>query len=135
MSEKKQLLVADDDDEFRDLLYMYLKSKGYKVLTASDGGEALKIASSEPIDLLLLDLMMPVKDGFQVASELTAKMGSKAPKILIITGRSLLEEDVAILLSGAAGSMHKPIKLDELRQLVEKILGEDPRSSPFDAIQ
>ena len=90
---------------------------------------------AEKPDLLLLDLMMPVKDGFEVASELTAKLGTDAPKIIVITGRNLLEEEVALLLAGVAGSMHKPIKLDELAALVSKVLAEDPGSSPFDAIQ
>lgn len=135
MSEKKKLLVADDDDQFRELLYLFLRKKGYAVRTAADGGEALEMAYADKPDLLLLDLMMPVKDGFQVASELTAKLGTDAPKILVITGRNLLEEDVALLLAGVAGSMHKPIKLDDLEVLVAKTLAESPGESPFDAIQ
>lgn len=133
MSKKQRLLVADDDDDFRELLYLYLKSKGYDVITARDGGEALEKALSEPLDMILLDLMMPVMDGFQVASEVTAKMGDKAPKILVVTGRNLIEEDVAILLGGAVGIMRKPIKMDELEKNVLFIL--DGADSPISLIQ
>jgi len=135
VNDKKQLLIADDDEDFRDLLYMFLCKQGYKVLTASDGQEALDTALSKKLDLLLLDLMMPKLDGFQVASELTAKMGTNAPKILIITGRNLVEEDVALLLAGAAGAMHKPIKLDVLAKTVADILAAKPGESPFSDIQ
>ena len=135
MGDKKRILVADDDEDFRMLLYMYLKRKGYEVLTAEDGGQALDIALKEPLDLLLLDLMMPVKDGFQVASELTARMGVSAPRILVITGRNLLEEDVALLLAGVAGAMHKPIKMEELSKEVERLLAMRPEESPLAGLQ
>lgn len=135
MAEKKTLLVADDDEDFRELLYLFLRKQGYKVSQAKDGQEALDKALASPPDLLLLDLMMPKLDGFQVASELTAKMGTNAPKILIITGRNLVEEDVALLLAGAAGALHKPIKLDVLAKTIEDILAMEPGESPFSALQ
>jgi len=135
MSDKKLILVADDDDDFRELIALCLRQKNtYEILEACDGREALETAVDQSPDLILLDLMMPVMDGFQVASELTAKLGIAAPKILIITGRNLVEEDVAILLSGATGIMRKPLQTDALLLNVEAVLNGN-LGSDWDAIQ
>jgi CheY-like chemotaxis protein len=133
---KTRILVADDEDDFRELMFLYLNRKPeYELSEASDGGEALEKAVNDSPDLILLDLMMPVMDGFQVASELTAKLGTAAPKILIITGRNLVEEDAAILLSGATGIMRKPVKMDQLLKNVERALNGDPLDADWSAIQ
>jgi len=135
VGDKKRILVADDEDDFRELICLFLKSKKYEVLEACDGGEALSKALSERPDVLILDLMMPVMDGFQVASELTAKMGAEAPKILVVTGRNLVEEDVAILLGGALGIMRKPVKMEDLAANVARILEFKPGDSPLSLIE
>lgn len=134
-ADKKQILIADDDDDFRELLSMYLKSKGYDILNASDGIEALETAQSNPVDLILLDVNMPRMDGFQVAERLNLDMGADAPKIMIVTGRSLVEEDVAALLSGAVGALHKPFRMDELLKRVAKALAQTDEDSDWAKIQ
>lgn len=136
MSEKKKILVADDDDDFRELMYFCLKRDDrFELLEARDGGQALAKAISESPDLILLDLMMPVMDGFEVASELTAKLGEGAPKILIITGRNLVEEDAAILLSGATGIMRKPVETEVLIKNVDAVLSGGTLDADWSAIQ
>lgn len=133
---RKKILVADDEDDFRELMFLYLKrQEHYELFEARDGGEALKTAMERSPDLILLDLMMPVLDGFQVASELTSRLGTAAPKILIVTGRNLVEEDAAILLSGATGIMRKPVKMEQLLKNVERALDGDPLDADWSAIQ
>lgn len=135
MSGRPKILVADDEDDFRELLCLYLKSKKYDILQAADGAQALEISLAQKPDVLLLDLTMPVLDGFQVASELSAKMGAQAPKILVVTGRNLVEEDVAVLLGGALGIMRKPVKMDDLAANVASILRYRPGDSPLSLIK
>ncbi len=133
---RKKILLADDEDDFRELMTLYLRRVDrYELFEARDGGEALEKAIAESPDLILLDLMMPVLDGFQVASELTARLGVSAPKILIVTGRNLVEEDAAILLSGAIGIMRKPVKMEQLLKNVERALAGDPLDADWSAIQ
>ena len=133
---RKKILLADDEDDFRELMTLYLmRVDRYELFEARDGGEALEKAIAESPDLILLDLMMPVLDGFQVASELTARLGVSAPKILIVTGRNLVEEDAAILLSGATGIMRKPVKMEQLLKNVERALAGDPLDADWSAIQ
>ncbi|OIO11605.1 MAG: hypothetical protein AUJ52_01905 [Elusimicrobia bacterium CG1_02_63_36] len=133
---RKKILLADDEDDFRELMTLYLmRVDRYELFEARDGGEALEKAIAESPDLILLDLMMPVLDGFQVASELTARLGVSAPKILIVTGRNLVEEDAAILLSGAIGIMRKPVKMEQLLKNVERALAGDPLDADWSAIQ
>jgi len=133
---RKKIPLADDEDDFRELMTLYLmRVDRYELFEARDGGEALEKAIAESPDLILLDLMMPVLDGFQVASELTARLGVSAPKILIVTGRNLVEEDAAILLSGAIGIMRKPVKMEQLLKNVERALAGDPLDADWSAIQ
>jgi len=123
MSDKKKLLVVDDEDDFRELVVMCFQRTGlYEISEARDGAEALDQVARQKPDLMLLDLTMPVKDGFEVASELTTKMGTDAPKILIVTGRNILEEDVAILLAGAVGIVRKPVQMDKLIENAAKAI-------------
>lgn len=130
-----RVLIADDDEDFRALLSIFLRKKGFGILEAFDGIEALRVAEIEKPDLILLDVNMPRMDGFQTASELNLRMGAEAPKIIIITGRSLVEEDVAALLSGAAGALHKPFGMEELNKQILKVLRAAPEDSPWKKIQ
>lgn len=136
MGDKKKILIADDDDDFRDLLLLSLRlKKAYELIEARDGGQALEKALAQSPDLILLDLMMPVMDGFEVASALTDKLGTAAPKIIIVTGRNLVEEDAAILLSGATGIMRKPISPAVLVENVERALRGETLDADWTAIQ
>ena len=80
MGDKKRILVADDDPDLLDLLKMDLAYQGYEVLAAANGKDALQMAMTETLDLVLLDVMMPYIDGYHVAYELTNKLGAKAPE-------------------------------------------------------
>ena len=83
MTARNSILVADDDEELLDLLEFYLSRRGYDVHLASDGRQALVKAQEQKFDLVLLDVMMPVMDGYHVASELSARMSSGCPKIVL----------------------------------------------------
>ena len=75
------ILVADDEKEIRELLRLYLENSGYKVVEAEDGQQALDILRSKPVDLCLLDIMMPKKDGYHVLQELRKE--SNIPVVIL----------------------------------------------------
>ena len=123
--EQKSVLVVDDDPDLVDLLSMDLTNQGYEVLSASNGKEALHIANSRKVDLLLLDVMMPYMDGYHVAHEVSTRLGVNAPKVLLMTSRDTVRERGVILMSGADGAIQKPFALNELHQRIEELLASE----------
>lgn len=99
------ILVADDEKEIRELLRLYLENSGYKVVEAEDGQQALDILRSKPIDLCLLDIMMPKKDGYHVLQELRKE--SNIP-VVILSAKDADSEKILGLNLGADDYMSKP---------------------------
>ena len=124
MADRKRILVADDDTDLLDLLKMDLTYQGYEILPAANGKEALQIAMSEKIDLILLDVMMPYIDGYHVAYEVTNKLGPKAPQIILMTSRDTAREKGIALMSGAQEVVQKPFEMEQLHTKIRKILGD-----------
>jgi DNA-binding response OmpR family regulator len=121
---KKRILVADDDPDLLDLLKMDLGFQGYEVLAAANGKDALQMAMAEQLDLVLLDVMMPYIDGYHVAYELTNKLGSKAPRIVIMTSRDTVKEKGIALMSGAMEVLQKPFEMAKLHERLAAILAK-----------
>lgn len=124
MSDRKRILVADDDPDLLDLLQMDLTYQGYDILTATNGKDALQIAMAEKLDLILLDVMMPYIDGYHVAYELTNKLGPKAPRIVIMTSRDTAREKGIALMSGAHEVIQKPFEMAKLHEQVAAALAK-----------
>ncbi|OGR90541.1 MAG: hypothetical protein A2V88_17390 [Elusimicrobia bacterium RBG_16_66_12] len=124
MADRKRILVADDDPDLLDLLKMDLGFQGYEVLAAANGKDALQLAMNEQLDLVLLDVMMPYIDGYHVAYELTNKLGSKAPRILIMTSRDTVKEKGIALMSGATEVLQKPFEMAKLHERIANILSK-----------
>jgi DNA-binding response OmpR family regulator len=124
MADQKRILVADDDPDLLDLLKMDLGFQGYTVLVAANGKDALQMAMTEPLDLVLLDVMMPYIDGYHVAYELTNKLGSKAPRIVIMTSRDTVKEKGIALMSGAMEVLQKPFEMAKLHERLTAILAK-----------
>jgi DNA-binding response OmpR family regulator len=120
---KHRILIADDDPDLLELLKMDLSFQEYDILTAVNGKEALEFATKEEgLDLVLLDVMMPYIDGYHVASEICSKMGSNAPKIMIMTSRDTNREKGIALMSGAIAVLQKPFGMAELHKKIKEIL-------------
>jgi len=124
MADQKRILVADDDPDLLDLLKMDLGFQGYEVLVAANGKDALQMAMTETLDLVLLDVMMPYIDGYHVAYELTNKLGSKAPRIVIMTSRDTVKEKGIALMSGAMEVLQKPFEMAKLHERLTAILAK-----------
>ena len=123
MESRKRILIADDDPDIIDLLESYLKRAGFEVTIRVNGKDALQAAEAGKFDLVLLDVMMPYIDGYHVASEISSRLGTDAPKIIIMTSRDTASEKGIALLSGACEVVQKPFSLDELDAKLKAALG------------
>ena len=115
-----QIMVVDDDRNTRRLLQAVLEADGYKVLTAENGEDALALMDSEYVDLVVLDIMMPKMDGYQVAREVRAKRCTTS--ILMLTAKSAVEDRIYGLNSGADYYLTKPFDTRELLACINALL-------------
>ena len=122
MEDRKRILVADDDPDLLELLKMDLAFQGYEVVAATNGKEALDMATAQRVDLVLLDVMMPYIDGYHVASELSQKMGKNVPKIMIMTSRDTVREKGIAMMSGAVSILQKPFEMKVLHDRIKELL-------------
>lgn len=107
-----KILIVEDDSKVAGFIDHGLKEEGYIVDVASDGEEATMLAHANEYDIILLDLLLPKKNGFQVANELRRE-GRNTP-ILMLTSRDASEDVVRGLDAGADDYLTKPFKFDEL---------------------
>jgi len=122
------ILLVDDDRSFREFLSLFLKKEGYRVVTATDGLEALKVLEEEPLDLILLDLRMPRLGGLDFLAHLRQK-GLEIPTI-VITAYASLDSAVKAKRQGVFDYLPKPFKLEELRQKLKTALKRRPTPEP-----
>ena len=120
MSQK--ILVADDEPNIVISLEYLLKREGYTVLIARDGQEALETIAREQPDLVLLDVMMPKKTGFEVCQSVRASDKLRATKILMLTARGRDTDVTKGLALGADAYITKPFSTRELKQKVAQML-------------
>jgi CheY-like chemotaxis protein len=116
------ILVVDDDPNSLDIARTYLESRGYIVATALDGKEALaKLEQVRPA-VVLLDVMMPGMDGWEVARLIKNHPDYKDVRVVMLTARSDFQDKHEGLRAGADDYIVKPIRLEELGQRVERNL-------------
>ena len=114
-----KLLVIDDDPNICDVLKIYFENEGYKVKTATDGSEGISFFKMYEPDLVLLDIMMPKKDGWQVCREIR-EMSSKP--VIMITAKGEVFDKVLGLELGADDFIVKPFDMKELSARVKAVL-------------
>ena len=115
-----KILIADDETELLELIRFSLDAAGYQITTAKNGQEALEFARKADFDLIVLDIMMPILDGYHVASEISQNPDS--PPILLLTSRDFDQDQAAIKGSGADAFLSKPFEVTELLQVVKDLL-------------
>jgi len=127
MTEKAKILLIDDDVDFVEATKIVLESKPYEVIVAYEGNEGLRKAREEKPDLIILDVIMPVKDGFTAAEEL--KRDTELSKIPVVMLTSYAERGGETSIAASRGLtleaedyIDKPVKPEELLARVEKQL-------------
>ncbi len=116
------ILVVDDSPTDMRLVTTALTGKGYRVITAVDGEDALEKAAQEHPDLMLLDIILPKKNGFQVCRQLKTTPATKDIKIILLSSKSQDSDRFWGLKQGADEYMTKPFDDDELLANVAKLL-------------
>ena len=119
---KKTILVVDDERDIVDLLRYNLQKEGYDVSAAYNGKEALERAAASPPDLVILDLMMPVMDGFDTCRKLRANAATAHIPVMFLTARGGEVDEVVGLELGADDYIHKPISPRKLVARVKMLL-------------
>ncbi|QNM16151.1 MULTISPECIES: response regulator transcription factor [Fusobacterium] len=117
----KKILIVDDEEQIRNILRIYLVKEGYEVLEAEDGEKAMKLFYEKPVDLVVLDVMLPKKDGWSILREI--KRYSNTP-VLMLTARDNSEDEIFGFEIGADDYVTKPfnnkILLARIKSLLKK---------------
>ena len=119
------VLVVEDFDETRFVLKLSLELRGYRVLEALNGHEAVEIARREPLDLILMDLSLPVLDGFAATRRIREEARSRDVPIVAVTAHATAEYRVKALAAGCNEYVTKPIDFDKLGHLLNRLLHEE----------
>lgn len=120
----EKVLVVDDNQDVRDLVLHILSADGFHVYAASNGDDALAILKSNPVNLVLLDVMMPGKSGLEVLAEIRSGSNKSLRDIpvMMITAKSSTEDIDAALAIGANSYIVKPFRGTTIREKVRSIL-------------
>jgi len=127
MTNKAKILVVDDDIDFVESTKTILESKPYEVIVAYEGDEGLRKAREESPDLIILDVIMPVKDGFTAAEQLKKDTQLKKIPVIMLTAFSSKRQESSIPVSRgftleAEDYIEKPVTPEDLLSAVEKCL-------------
>ena len=120
---KKKILVIEDEPHISKLVKVVLEKKGFEVIQAFVGREGLQKAKSEKPDLIILDVMMPKMDGFEVAKILGAAKETKEIPIIMLSSAAQFKDKIKGIESGAVDYLTKPFDNKELLEKVKECLG------------
>jgi DNA-binding response OmpR family regulator len=120
MKKNLKVLLCEDDPNLGTLLSEYLKAKGFETDLGTDGAEGSKLFKRNTYDFIILDVMMPVKDGFTLAAEI--REDDKHVPILFLTAKSMKEDTLEGFKAGADDYMTKPFSMEELLVRMNAIL-------------
>lgn len=121
MSENPKILVVDDDEHILRSLSQYLELEDFQVVSASSGPEALELFEKEQPELLVLDVMMPGMDGFQVLETLRKNPQTSHVPVLMLTARDQHNDILKGYQMGATSYLVKPFNLDELVEAIREV--------------
>jgi two-component system, chemotaxis family, chemotaxis protein CheY len=118
VSEERLVLIVEDDQDILQMLGLCLSTEGYRILMANNGEEALEVLKAERPHVILLDMMMPVMDGWQFVAEMDAR-GLRGSNLLILSADRGVQGHAGSLRASA--HLAKPFDLDELLGKVEEL--------------
>lgn len=120
----KKIVLAEDEPQIARLIEFKLKKEGYQVTWKENGEEALKAIKADKPDLILLDVMMPVMDGYEVLRRLKEDENLRSIPVVMLTARAQERDVVKGINSGAEDYITKPFHPAELLARVKRILGK-----------
>ncbi|MDP3713218.1 MAG: response regulator [Mycobacteriales bacterium] len=138
LSGRRTVLVVDDEESVRELLAVVLTLEGHQVVQAADGPTALALAATVRPDLVVLDVMMPGMDGWEVAARLAAHPATAGVPRMVVSGKPLGELEGAVGRDLVATVLTKPfdfvVFVDQVRTLLDSACVPAPRSAAADAV-
>ena len=117
MAEAKKILVVDDEQQLALAVKIRLQSRGYQVVTANDGRQALELAEKDQPDLVILDVLMPVMDGYSCLRELNTRFGRGKIPVIVLTARDRMKD--LFELEEIEDYVIKPFDHDDLLTRIE----------------
>jgi len=120
----KKILVVDDEPEIVELLSMRLGAQGYEVITALGGAEAISLTRSQHPDLIILDVMMPAPDGYEVAGTLKNDPAVSAIPIIMLTAKTSEKDKEVGAKVGVSNYITKPYDPIQLINTIKDLIGE-----------
>jgi len=127
MHRKRRVLIVDDEDNIRRLLAYSLGKAGYDVEEAKNGAEAVEAALRILPDLIVLDIMMPVMDGYEAMRRIRAEARWRTLPIVALTAKAMKGDRQKCLDAGASDYVTKPVDMDQLTSVLRVWLGSRPR--------
>lgn len=124
-----RILLVEDNEMNRDMLSRRLIRRGYQVLIAMDGGDGLTQTRQAEPDLVLLDMSLPVKDGWTVVRELRANPGTRTLPVIALTAHAMSGDRERALKAGCDDFDTKPVDLERLVGKIEALLARDRAAS------
>ena len=122
MTKPASILVVDDDPEIVTMLNTRLAKRGYKIVTAGDGNRAIELAKRERPDLVLLDVMMPGKSGWEVARALKQDPVTQSVKIVMVSAIGEKTNEITAPIYGADAHVDKPFEFEKLEKVIAELL-------------
>ena len=119
-----KVLIVDDDPVIQLLLRVNMEMEGFDVVTAADGEEGLRLASDTLPDIMLLDVMMPKLDGFEVLKQIRIREATRELPVILLSAKATTQDEYAGLTAGANEYMTKPFDPPDLIERVKKLLAD-----------
>lgn len=121
----KQILIVDDEQEVLDVVQLILELKGYSTLTAKSGSRCLETLDQQQVDLILLDIMMPEVDGWEVLRQLKSRGKAGAIPVVILTAKTQsIDKMLGLKVFGVNDYVTKPFAKRDLLERIARVLGE-----------
>lgn len=120
MAGPKKILIADDEEQLALAVKIRLQSKGYQVFTAPDGRQALDLITQQQPDLIILDILMPVMDGYSCLREINRRFGRGRIPVIVLTARDRMKD--LFELEGIEDYVIKPFDHEDLLVRLERVL-------------
>jgi len=119
-----KILLVEDNEMNRDMLSRRLQRRGYAVIMAHDGEQGLALASSESPDLILMDISLPVMDGWQVTRLLKSNQNTCHIPVIALTAHAMVSDRQKAFETGCDDYDTKPVEIDRLSEKIENLLVE-----------
>jgi DNA-binding response OmpR family regulator len=121
-----RILLVEDNEMNRDMLSRRLARRGFEVLMAEDGEKAVLMALSERPDLVLMDMNLPLKDGWQAAREIRASPAGAGIRIIALTAHAMSDDRIRALEAGCDDYETKPLDFPRLLERIAALTGDAP---------